>query len=139
MSEAQNTKVVQDAYAAFGRGDIQGILDRLDDGVVWQAIYGAGSHIPHAGERRGKAGVAQFFKELAESTEFSRFEPREYIAQGDRVVALGEYAAKSKKTGKPLASKWTMVFTVRNGKVTEFIEFTNVAQINAAYALGVAV
>ena len=35
MQETQNTKVVQDAYAAFGRGDVQGILDRLDDSIVW--------------------------------------------------------------------------------------------------------
>jgi ketosteroid isomerase-like protein len=139
MNEAQNTKLVQDAYAAFGRGDIQAILDRLDDTVVWQAIYGAGSHVPQAGPRRGKAGVAQFFRELAASTEFSRFEPREFIAQGDRVVVLGEYGAKSRKTGKPIDAKWVMVFTVKNGKVTDFIEFTDVAQINAAYVAGVAV
>ena len=34
MGEAENTKVVQEAYAAFGRGDVQGILDRVDDGIV---------------------------------------------------------------------------------------------------------
>jgi hypothetical protein len=43
MQEAQNTQVVKDAYAAFGRGDVQGILDKLDDGIVWNAVYGAGA------------------------------------------------------------------------------------------------
>ena len=33
MAEAQNTKTVQDAYAAFSRGDIQGVLDTLSDGL----------------------------------------------------------------------------------------------------------
>ena len=48
MQEAQNTRVVQDAYAAFGRGDVQGILDRLDDSIVCKGVYGAGSHVPGA-------------------------------------------------------------------------------------------
>ena len=54
MQDEQNTKVVQDAYAAFGRGDVQGILDKLDDRIVWRGVYGAGPHVPTAGERRGK-------------------------------------------------------------------------------------
>ena len=93
MQEAQNTKVVQDAYAAFGRGDVQGILDKLDDGIVWRGVYGAGPHVPTAGERRGKAQVGEFFKQVAENVSFSRFEPTEFVASGGKVVALGHYRA----------------------------------------------
>jgi uncharacterized protein len=66
MQETQNTKVVQEAYAAFGRGDVQGILDRLTDDVIWNGVYGAAAHVPTSGERRGKAAVATFFKQVAE-------------------------------------------------------------------------
>ena len=93
MQEAQNIQLVKDAYAAFGRGDVQGILDRLADGVVWRGVYGAASHVPTAGERRGKDQVRTFFQQVAENFHFSRFEPREFVASGDKVVALGEYAA----------------------------------------------
>jgi ketosteroid isomerase-like protein len=34
MQDAQNTRVVQDAYTAFERGDIPGILAALDDNVI---------------------------------------------------------------------------------------------------------
>lgn len=54
MQDAQNTRVVQDAYTAFDRGDIPGILATLDDNVVWKPVTGAGAHVPTAGERRGK-------------------------------------------------------------------------------------
>ena len=138
MQEAQNIKVVQDAYAAFGRADTQGILDRLDDSIVWKGVYGAGSHVPTAGERRGKAQVGEFFKQVAESVTFSRFEPKEFIASGDKVVALGHYTATT-SIGKPFDSDFAMVFTLRNGKVTEFQEFTDSAAVNAAYAVGAAV
>ncbi len=138
MQEAQNTKVVQEAYAAFGRGDVQGILDRLDDGVVWKGVYGAAPYVPTAGERRGKAQVKEFFKQVAESVTFSRFEPKEFVATGDKVVALGHYTAIT-SIGKPFDADFAMVFTFRNAKVTEFQEFTDSAAVNASFAVGATV
>ena len=136
MAERENIKVVQDAYSAFARGDVQGILDALDGSIVWKGVYGAGPHVPTAGERRGKAQVGEFFRQVAEHVSFSRFEPKEFIATGDKVVALGHYTATT-PIGKAFDSDFAMVFTVRNGKVTEFQEFTDSASVNAAYAVGV--
>ena len=133
MEEARNTTVVQEAYAAFGRGDIQTLLSKLADDVVWMGLYGAGSHVPTAGERRGKAAVAEFFKQVAENVNFSRFEPKEFIATGDKVVALGHYTATTPMK-KNFDSDFAMVFTLRNGQVTRFQEFCNSAAVNAAYA-----
>ena len=58
--EAQNTKAVQDAYAAFGRGDVPAILASLSDDVVWMGVYGTGKHVPTSGERRAKRRLASF-------------------------------------------------------------------------------
>ncbi|MBI3491977.1 MAG: nuclear transport factor 2 family protein [Acidobacteria bacterium] len=132
LSEAQNTKVVQDAYAAFGRGDVAALLGAFHDDIIWKPVTGAGKHVPTAGERRGKAAVGEFFKIVAESVKFSRFEPREFVAQGDKVVTLGHYTATTPK-GKTFDSDFVMVFTLRNGKVSHFQEFSDSAAINAAY------
>jgi ketosteroid isomerase-like protein len=102
MQEAQNTKVAQEAYAAFGRGDVQSILDRLADDVIWKPVYGAAAYVPTSGERRGKPAVATFF-------------------------------GKS-PIGKTFDSDFAMVFTLQNGKVSHFQEFSDSAAINAAYA-----
>src|SRR5437763_14142065 len=91
MQESQNTKVIQDAYAAFSRGDVQTIPSSLADDVRWNGVYGAGSHVPMSGERRGKAAVGEFFKQVAENVKFQQFEPKEFIAMGDKVIALGHY------------------------------------------------
>src|SRR3979490_3372979 len=101
---------------------MQGVRATLDDQVVWKPVTGAGRHVPTAGERRGTAAVAEFFKIVADTTHFSRFEPQQFIAQGDKVVALGHYTAKT-STGGSVDSDFVMVFTVRGGKVTEFQEF----------------
>jgi ketosteroid isomerase-like protein len=89
--------------------------------------------VPTGGERRGKASVSEFFKLVAESTQFTRFEPQEFIAQGDRVVALGHYTAKT-SAGGSFDSDFVMVFKLRNGKITEFQEFLDSAALNAAFA-----
>jgi ketosteroid isomerase-like protein len=137
MQEAENTKVIQEAYAAFGRGDVQAILDRIDDNAKWIGVYGTDSRVPTSGERRGKAAIGEFFKQVAEHVNFSRFEPKEFIATGDKVVALGHYTATT-PIGKGFDSDFVMVFTLRNGKVVHFQEFCNSAAINAAYAAGAA-
>ena len=132
MSEQDNLKVVRDAYESFGRGDIASLLASLDEHVVW-ALPGEGL-IPQSGTYHGREGVAQFFQTLNETTEFLAFEPREFVAQGDQVVALGWYRAKAKATGRSFESFWTMSFVLSDGKVTKFREFTDTAAIAPAYA-----
>ena len=90
--------------------------------------------MPTAGERHGKAEVGEFFKLVAQHINFSSFEPKEFIATGDKVVALGHYVPMT-PICKAFDSDFAMVFTLRGGKVTEFQEFTDSAAIeNAAYA-----
>jgi hypothetical protein len=132
--EADNIKTVQAAYAAFGRGDIAGVLDTMADDIHWQPVLGTARHVPFSGERRGKASVAEFFKIVGDSEAFEQFEPREFIAQGNTVVAIGHYRAVTKATGKRFDVDFVMVFTLRDGKVSAFREFTDSAAINAAFA-----
>jgi ketosteroid isomerase-like protein len=89
--------------------------------------------LPQSGLRRGRAAVAEFFKQVAETTDFSSFEPQEFIAQGDQVVAVGKYAARMKPSGHTYASGWVMLFTVRNGKIVRFREYSDSAQLIRAY------
>jgi ketosteroid isomerase-like protein len=133
MEEPGNTTVIQEAFAAFARGDVAAILERIDDNVVWNGVYGTNASVPTSGERRGKAAVAEFFKQVAEHVNFSTFEPKEFVASGDKVVALGHYAATTPPGGS-FDSDFAMVFALRNGKVVRFQEFSNSAAINAAYA-----
>jgi uncharacterized protein len=133
MGEQQNTEIVRQAYAAFGRGDIPALLDLLDDDIEWHPVIGAAPHVPTAGKRDGKQAVAEFFRILSQTVEFSRFEPREFIAQGDQVVILGAYEARSKATGRTFAEEWAMVDTFKNGKIVRFREYVNAAAINAAF------
>jgi uncharacterized protein len=133
MSEAQNTQVIKDAYAAFQRGDIKTILDSLDENVVWQGVIGTEGVLPQSGVRRGRAAVAEFFKQVGDTTDFTEFTPETFVAQGDIVVGLGRYSAKLKPSGGTMSSSWVMVFTLKNGKVIDFKEYSDSAQMVRAY------
>lgn len=134
MSESANTQVVKDAYAAFQRGDIDAVLALVDDNVEWEAVKGTEGVVPTAGLRRGRRGVAEFFSQLAASGEFQSFEPREFVAQGDQVVSIGEYEMTVRSTSRRVKAEWVMVFTIRNGRIARFREWTDSAQLIRAYA-----
>jgi ketosteroid isomerase-like protein len=124
-------QVVKDGYAAFGRGDIQGLLGMLSDDVEWQ-IPGEG--LPLSGTYRGRNGVGQFFQKLAQDSEILAFEPREFVAQGEQVAVIGWQRAKIKATNRTIELNWVMVFTVRGGRIAKFREYTDTQALAAAYA-----
>src|SRR5690349_5456345 len=98
MNEQQNTETVQAGYALFGKGDIPNLLKLYTEDIEF-IIPGSPQAIPYAGIYRGKEAVATFFRKLNEAVEFERFEPTDYIAQGDRLVALGYGKAQVRATG----------------------------------------
>ena len=134
MVEQDNVKVVQAAYAAFGRGDIPGVAKTLADGVEWN-IPGAAS-VPVAGTIRGREQVAQWFGKLAEHQTPQQFEPREFIAQGDRVAVVGHYRWLVKRSGRTFEADWVHMFKLRDGAVVHFQEFSDTAARAEAYGAG---
>ena len=131
--EAQNTQLVKDAYAAFMRADIPALLANLDEGVHWEAVIGTEGVVPTSGVRQGRDAVAQFFAQVAEHMDFQSFEPREFIAQGDHVAVIGHYTGTAKSTGRGWDAEWVMIFTIRNGKVVRFREYTDSKQLITAF------
>ena len=128
----QPIEIVQSAYASFQRGDIASVLASCSDDVKWY-LPGDPGVIPVAGLRDGVSGVAQFFSTLAETQDAEHFEPREFVSQGEKVIALGEYRWRVKKTGKVFTSDFAHVFTVRDGKVTGFHEYYDTAAARDCY------
>ena len=129
MNEQQNVEIVKRAYEAFGRGDINGLLELCEEKIEWASS--GPSEMPTAGIRRGRDQVAQFFNAVDQVFEMQRFEPRQFIAQGDQVVVLGGDTVKIKATGKVLTEEWAHAFTIRNGKIAAFREYIDTAEVVA--------
>ncbi len=130
MNEKENTELIRSMYAAFGKGNLPAILNSVTDDVDWQTL--GPQEIPQAGPHRGRDQVAKFFEKIAQNYDIQQFEPREYVAQGDKVVALGYYRGLVRATGRAYESEFAMVFNFRNGKVARFREYADTAAILAA-------
>jgi len=130
MSADQNVQTVQKAYADFSRGDLAAVMGAFADDIQW--ITPGYSEL--SGERQGKDEVAGFFRMLQEQWEFLAFEPSDYIAAGDCVVALGRYEARSRQTRRTAATHWAMVWTFRDGKVVRYQEYLDTATVEGAAA-----
>ena len=128
MSQA-NIDTVRNTYAAFGRGDIGGILSALDASVVWRTP-GIG-HVPTGGRRTGHAQVTEFFGTVSRLVQFEKFEPQSIVADGDRVIVLGEDVFKVIGGSKTITEPWCHVFTFRDGKVVDFLEILDTAALAA--------
>jgi uncharacterized protein len=131
MSNA-NVTIVQNLYAAFGRGDIPSLIAALAPDIEWTVVGRAGSY-PTFGSWKGHAKMQEFFAKVGETEDFSDFTPQSFHADGDKVFVLGACTLKVKQTGRSVTSPWCHVFTVRNGKCSAFVEFMDTAQFVAAY------
>jgi ketosteroid isomerase-like protein len=134
MSEQTNVAVVQQAYEAFGRGDIPGVLELLTDDVEW-TMQGP-SVIPFAGTFRGREGIAEFFTLLDETLEFEQFEPRKFVGQGDTVVVVGYERGLVKPTGRTFEHEWAHVYTLRDGKIATGLFLEDTAGLVDALSAG---
>ena len=137
MNEEANKRIVEEGYGHFGSGNIAALLESYSEKIEWTTptIEGA----PFSGTVNGRGEVAKFFTKLGDAEEFTLFEPTEFIAQGDKVVVLGKSAATIKSTGRNFETDWVHIFTVKDGKVTNFVEFLDTAGAERAYQKAVAV
>jgi ketosteroid isomerase-like protein len=131
MNEQANTRLIQQAYQSIKAGDIQALLNSFSQDAQWELPDM--ENVPFAGKWQGHEGVRQFFSKVFEVQDVLEFEPEEYVAQGDKVVALGKFLMRVKATGSEFSSKWAQVWTVKDGKVTRFYEYVDTAVVSRAH------
>lgn len=93
-------QIVRDIYAAFGRGDIPFILERLSPDVDWDYGYPERG-VPYLTPRKGRDGAATFFASLS-GLEFRKFEVTHVMGDGPLVVALAQTHLIVKATGREI-------------------------------------
>ena len=131
MNEQENTRIVQQAYENFKNGDLRALLDLYSDDIDWRLPEI--ENMPFFGKRKGREETAEFFQSLAEAQDVLTFNPQEFIAQGDKVVVLGNYSWRVKATGREYSSDWAHVVTIRDGKIVGFQEYMDTAVAAAAF------
>ena len=132
VSADENTRTAQSGYEAFGRGDMAALAELMTDDIEWVSP-GDPDYNPNAGTFNGKEAVLGWFGGLGSSLDFTTFEPREFIAQNDKVVSLVYAEATVRQTGRAFVNHEAHVWTFRDGKVARFEIYEDTAAAAAAH------
>ncbi len=126
---ADNLETIRSAYDAFARGDMPAVLAVLAPDVSWTEAEG----FPYGGTYLGPEAVLKgVFMRLGTEWDGYSAVPHEFVAQGDTVVALGQYGGKYKISGRSFSAPFAHVWDFRNGKVARFRQYTDTAVVQAA-------
>lgn len=125
----ENSEIVRGLYTAFANGDVPGVLGALDKDIRWTEAEG----FPYGGTYTGPDAVlTNVFARLGSEWDGFSAVPQSFVAEGDTVVALGEYGGTYTATGKRFTAPFAHVWTLRDGKVVRFQQYTDTALAQAA-------
>lgn len=128
-----NVKVVQQVYAALGKGDIPTVLSFLTDDVEWSMPHPP-EIVPYGGKWQGREEVAKFFSVMHDYAEFQQVQLQEYIAQNDKVIVLGHIKVKAKPSDRQYENDLVAVWTIENGRVKQMRDFMDTVPAIEAFS-----
>jgi ketosteroid isomerase-like protein len=112
----QNVEIVRDAFDAFSRDDIEGVLQLCNENIVITQP----PELPGASpQQRGHSGVLEAFEIWPEQWDDYRIEILRIADHGDHVLVTTQQGGRGKQSGIQVKMEISFVFTVRNEKIVE--------------------
>lgn len=118
----KNIETVKAMYAAFGRGDLQFVLDQLADADFqgWQVNSATRTRVPWHMELTNKQAVARYFTEGLRGIDHTKFEPRDFASNGRQVYVTVDMTQKVAASGKTIEQKDVVhTFTFADGRIVK--------------------
>ena len=130
----KNIEIVQQIYAAFMRGDVPAMMEHISEELRHFGVVSEKKLLPWHIQITRKRDVPLFFQAIAESAEFTRFEPRDFAAGGGQVYCTVSFDVTFKNNGRMITHDNVIHrFTFKNGKVVEWRGTEDTAKTGAAY------
>lgn len=128
LSPSENVAVVDGLYKAFAKGDIPNALAAMDASIVWNEAenFPYADKNPYVGPDAVLNGV--FARIGAEWEYWNLTGIQLHDMANNQVLATLRYKAKHKTTGKVIDSQAAHLWTLRDGKITAFQQFTDTKQ-----------
>ncbi len=127
-SSSENVAVVDGLYKAFAKGDVPAVLAAMDANIVWNEAenFPYADKNPYLGPDAVLNGV---FARIGDEWEYWNLTGIQlHDMSNNQVLATLRYKAKHKKTGKLIDSQTAHLWTLRDGKITAFQQFTDTKQ-----------
>jgi ketosteroid isomerase-like protein len=128
--QASNLEIVKSTYEGkTSEENGRNLERRLAPDAVWTEAAG----FPYAGTYIGFREIAEkVFARLSGEWDGYRFEPEDYVADGDKVVAYGTYKGTYKRTGKAIEARVAHLWTLKAGTIIRFEQFVDSRTVAAA-------
>ena len=117
---------VETVYSGFASGDIDLVVSAMSPEIDWREAEGNpyADKNPYIGPDAILSGV---FARLGGEWDGFAAKPEEFVSEGDRVIVFGRYNGVYLATGKKLDAPFVHSWTVKDGKVVKFQQYTNTA------------
>jgi uncharacterized protein len=114
-------------YEAFAKGDVPTVLGAMAPDIEWWEAEGFiyADTNPYQGPQGVLNGV---FLRLATEWDGFAVHPEAFHDAGGTVIVTGRYSGTYKGTGNKLDAQFAHVWTIRDGKVASFQQYTDTLQ-----------
>ncbi len=125
--------IVEQVYASFAAGDMDKVTGAMAADIIWNEAEGNpyADNNPYLGPEAILTGL---FARLGGEWDGFTAEPQEYVTQGDRVIVFGRYSGTYKATGQSMDAPFVHSWTVADGKIAAFQQYTDTAAQAAVMA-----
>jgi ketosteroid isomerase-like protein len=137
VNNSDHRSTVLGIYAAFGRGDIAGVLSAVGDEPDWglapdAAVVAAVPWLAHV-STKDEVG-SRYFAAVAGDLDWHAFEPIAVGQDGDHVVAVVRTSFTVRATGKAVDALETHFFTFGpDGRIASYRQILDTAAFSAAF------
>jgi uncharacterized protein len=120
-----NVDVVQGAWDAFGRGDIDAVLETIAPSAETRLP----ESLPWGGTYAGPDGFRDFLTKLGDSWDQFSATPQKVLGADDNhVVVLAKTKGRT-KAGATIEGKTIWIYQLRDGKIADAESFGDTAQL----------
>jgi ketosteroid isomerase-like protein len=120
-----NVDVVQGAWDAFGRGDIDAVLDVIAPSAETRVP----ETLPWGGTYAGPEGFADFIAKLNENfDQFSATPDKVLGADDNHVIVVAKVKGRTRK-GATIENRAVWVYQLREGRIADAETFGDTAQV----------
>lgn len=109
--------LVKELYAALATQQLPVILNLQAPDCLWE-VPGPTDLLPWAGAWGGHAGVAAFFERFNQHIRRPRWEPKQFIAQGNTVAVVLTLYGEAGPQDAPVVLSLVHWITVQNGRIS---------------------
>ena len=120
----ENVEIVQGAWDAFSRGDVEAAFEVFAPDVEWDVSRDIWGAVVGGGHYRGVEGVASWLTDLYDAWETFEMQPEEQLEAGDdQVITVLSARGRGRASGIEVEHHPAGVGTLRQGKIVRVVWF----------------